>query len=347
MGRHRNSWKSAAHWSNVIPSVELAPALRGGEIVMRSELLKKLDNIFVPMFTPFAAGDGTINEPQLRANTQFLVEQGIRILNPAGTTGEFWTLTPAEHRTVVRTVIDEAKSIDPSIVVVAGISTPNLAMTLDIAKFASSCGADLLQLTPTYYLPMPVDDVVMYYKTISEAIDTPLMIYEIPPATGVEFDCALLERICELCPNVVALKTASPVSAPWEFERIMRRFSGRLSVFAATGAYYAPFTYMTGVRGVTDTLANAIPEFGLSLHRLARASQWEEMNRIYHDAFDVLEIEILYGRAGLKEIGSICGLNLGSPRYPMSNSLTGNDRSDIRRRVESWSFGRKRLEQLA
>ncbi len=312
----------------------------------RSDLLEKLDNIFVPMFTPFSAGDGTVNESQLRANTRFLVDEGVRVLNPAGTTGEFWTLNPEEHRAVLRVVIDEAKSLDSGVVIVAGISTPNLAMTLDIAKFASSCGADLLQLTPTYYLPMPVDDVVMYYKIISEAIDTPLMVYEIPPATGVKFDCALLERICELCPSVVALKTAAPAYAPWEFERIMRRFNGRLSVFAATGAYYAPFTYMTGVTGITDTLANSVPEFGLTLHRLARASQWDEMNRIYHDAFDVLEIEIVYGRAGLKEIGNVCGLNLGSPRFPMASMLSNKDRADIRRRVESWPFGRKQLAQL-
>src|SRR5215813_8914354 len=105
---------------------------------MRSDFLEKLDNIFVPMFTPFSADTGTVNESQLRANTRFLVERGIRILNPAGTTGEFWTLTPEEHRTVLRVVVDEAKSIDPSVVIAAGISTPNLAMTLDIAKFASA-----------------------------------------------------------------------------------------------------------------------------------------------------------------------------------------------------------------
>jgi dihydrodipicolinate synthase/N-acetylneuraminate lyase len=312
-----------------------------------SELTERLDHIFVPMFTAFSAADGGVNESQLRSNARFLVKQGIRILNPAGTTGEFWTLTPAEHRIVVRSVIEEAKAIDRSIVVVAGVSTPNLAMTLDIARFAADCGADLLQLTPTYYLPMPPEDVVSYYRTVSEQIGAPIMIYEIPPATGIKFDCDLLERICDVCPNVIAFKTSSPVSAPWEFERIIRRFSKRLSIFAATGAYFSPFTYMTGVKGITDTLANAVPEFGLSLHRLARANEWDKMNRLYQEAFEVLEIEMIYGRAGLREIGNVCGLNLGAPRYPMSNLLSGDDRMDIRRRLESWSFLRKALAEAA
>ena len=306
-----------------------------------SKLAERLDHVFVPMFTPFSAPRGALNEDQLRSNVGYLIKRGIRILNPAGTTGEFWTLTPSEHQRVLKCVLAEAKAVDPSVIVVAGISTPNLSMTLDIARFASDLGADLLQLTPTYYLPMCADDAVCYYETVSNAVDAPIMIYEMPSATGIQFDCGLLGRICELCPNVIALKTSSPMTAPWEFERIVRQFSGRLSIFAATGAYFSPFTYMTGVAGVTDTMANAVPDFGLALHRLARSREWEAMNCIYRDAFDVLEIEMIYGRAGLREIGNFCGLNLGAPRYPMAHVLSDEDRRDIRRRLKDWSFVQK------
>jgi 4-hydroxy-tetrahydrodipicolinate synthase len=304
-----------------------------------AELQQKLDGIFVPMFTPFSPADGTVNEAQLRSNTRFLIERGIRILNPAGTTGEFWTLTPEEHRLVCSCVTEEAKAIDPQVIVVAGISTPSLASTVEMARYAVKCGADLLQLTPTYYLPMSQNDVVAYYAAVSSKVDAPIMLYEIPPATGVHFDCELLMRICNACPNVVALKTAAPAFAPWEFQRIMRHFCDRLSIFAATGAYYSPFTYMTGVDGITDTLSNAVPEFGLMLHRLGRQRQWDEMLRVYNEAFGVLEIEILYGKAGLKEIGNICGRNVGPTRYPIAETLTADIRQDITRRINQWSFG--------
>ncbi|MEX0643484.1 MAG: dihydrodipicolinate synthase family protein [Pirellulales bacterium] len=307
----------------------------------------RLDGIFVPMFTPFTASGGAINEQQLRDNTRFLIERGIRILNPAGTTGEFWTLTPTEHRNVLGVVLDEAKSLDPSVIVVAGVSTPNLAMTLDVARYAVSCGADWLQLTPTYYLPMSPVDVVAYYKAVSDAVDVPVMVYEIPGATGVSFNCELIDRVCSVCPNVLALKTAAPLLAPWEFERIVRRFNNRLSIFAATGAYFSPFTYLRGVDGITDTLANAVPEFGLTLHRLARANEWTEMNHIYHEAFDVLEIEFAYGKAGLKEIGNACGRNVGPTRYPMCPVLTGDDCRDIQRRLKKWSFSAPFLTETA
>jgi 4-hydroxy-tetrahydrodipicolinate synthase len=310
---------------------------------MNKEVLKRMDHIFVPMFTPFDASDGGIDEAQIRKNVCYLVEGGIRILNPAGTTGEFWTLTPLEHRRVLKAVIEQAKEIDPDVVIAAGVSTPNLAMTLEMARFAARCGADLLQITPTYYLPMMPEDVVEYYRVISSAVEIPVMIYEIPAATGVHFDCELIGRICDVCPNVLAIKTASPLTAPWEFQRIMHRFRDRLHIFAATGAYFAPFTYMCGIRGITDTLANAVSQFGLTLHRLARSRAWEEMNQLYEDAFEVLEIEMMYGRAGLREIGNQCGLKLGPPRYPMAPVLSKETCVDIRRRLENWTFSRELL----
>jgi 4-hydroxy-tetrahydrodipicolinate synthase len=303
-----------------------------------NELMQRLDGVFVPLFTPFSATDGCVNEKQLRSNVAFLLERGIRILNPAGTTGEFWTLTPEEHRLILMWVAEEAKAINPTTIVVAGISTANLRSTLEMARHASKFGADLLQLTPTFYLPMSNEDIVAYYSEVASQVEVPVMIYEIPSATGVSFNCDLLQRVCDACPNVVALKTASPALAPWEFERIVRKFRGRLSIFAATGAYFSPFTYMSGVNGITDTLSNAVPEFGLTLHRLARELQWDELNRVYRDAFDVLEIEIIYGKAGLKEIGNACGRNVGPTRHPIVQTLSAEDRRDIRRRIEGWSF---------
>lgn len=309
----------------------------------RTELVNRLDGVFVPMFTPFTSDGTEVDEGQLRANVRYLIEQGITLLNPAGTTGEFWTLTPDEHRHVLGVVIEEARVADPNVIIIAGTSSPNITQTLELSRFAADRGAPIIQLTPPFYLPVSEDDLVAYYKTVSAKVDVAIMAYEIPPATGVYLRGDLLERICEECPNVVALKTASPADSPREFERLVRRFGERLKVFSATGAYYAPFTYMTGIAGMTDTLANVAPAFGLSLHELARAKRWEEMNNLYQDAFDVLEIELLYGRAGLKEIGNMCGISNGPTRFPMSPSLKQADYEDIRSRLRRWSFTRDLL----
>jgi 4-hydroxy-tetrahydrodipicolinate synthase len=311
--------------------------------VKNGELQKRLDGIFVPMFTPFTFDGSTVNEKQLRENVQYLISSGIRLLNPAGTTGEFWTLSPKEHHRVLRVVIEEARAQDPDVIVIAGASCQSLTLTLDMVRFAGSCGASLVQVTPPYYLPCSDDDLVAYYRAISNSSDIGIMLYEIPPATGVTLRGRVLERICDECPRVIALKTAAAATAPREFERLVRQHKDRLSIFSATGAYYSPFTYLTGVAGITDTLSNVAPDFGLNLHRLARADRWQEMNQIYQEAFDVLEIELLYGKLGLKEIGNYCGLNVGPTRFPMVDTLSESAREDIQRRLFEWRFTRDRV----
>ena len=310
----------------------------------RTELTNRLDGVFVPLFTPFMIQDGaSVNEEQLRANVRYLIGRGVRILNPAGTTGEFWTLTPGEHHLVLRAVIEEAHAACPDAVVVAGATGPNVAATVKLAQFASECGAPIVLIAPTYYLPLGEEDLVNYYKTVSQSVDVAIMVYDIPVATGVRLQGDIIARICEECPNVVALKTALPADAPRDFERLMRQFGQRLAVFSGMGAYFSTFTYMTGIAGITDTLGNAVPDFGLTLHRLARARRWEEMNNLYQDAFDVLEIEQLYGKAGLKEIANYSGRKVGPTRYPMTDTLSLEDREDIEHRLSAWSYTRELL----
>ncbi len=313
----------------------------------RRDLAERLEGIFVPMFTPFTADGSAINEACLGANVDYLVSQGIRLLNPAGTTGEFWTLAPKEHHRVLRLVTQGAHALHPETIVIAGVSSPNPQQTIQLARFAVECGADVLQITPPFYLPCSDDDLVAYYRTISEAVDAPILLYEIPVATGVTLRGNVLERICEECPNAVALKTAAAATAPREFERLIRDFGERLRIFSGTGAYYSTFTYMSGVHGITDTLSNVAPQFGLTLHRLARAKRWAEMNEVYQGAFDVLEIEFLHGKAGLKEIANVCGFEVGPCRHPLARSLSPAAREDIHRRLSNWSFTQDLVERVS
>lgn len=309
----------------------------------KSTLMSRLDGVFVPMFTPFHADGASVNEEQLRDSTRRLIDAGVPMLNPAGTTGEFWTLTPEEHRLVIASVLQEARRANPATLVIPGTSAQNLAGAVEMTRYARENGATMVQVAPPYYLPMSDNDLVAYYKALCEEVDVAVMVYEIPIATGVYFKADLLERLCDECPNVIALKTASPAYSPRDFERIVHRFGKRLRIFSATGAYYSTFTYMTGVAGITDTIANIAPLFGLELHRLARAQAWQEMSELYRKAFDVLEIELLYGRAGLKYIAEACGQSPGPTRFPMTSPLTDETRQDIRRRLAGWSFTRDML----
>ena len=305
----------------------------------QAQLCEQLEGVFLPMFTPFEAGGAAVNEPQLRRHAQFLIESGVRILNPAGTSGEFWTLSADEHRLVLRTVLEQCTATCPESLVVAGVTGRHLSETVELACFAAEHGARVLLIAPSYYLPLSEEDLVEYYRKVAASVDAAIMLYDLPIATGVRLEGDVVGRICDACPQVIALKTALPLDSPRGFERLMRRYGQRLRIFSGMGVYFSPFVYMTGAAGITDTLGNAVPEFGLTLHQLAQDRQWEEMNRLYQQAFEVLEIEMLYGKAGLKQIGNSCGRSVGPTRYPLGDVLTAAARKDIEERLDRWSFG--------
>ena len=295
------------------------------------------------MFTPLTPDGSTVDERQLRRQVRFLIDAGVRILNPAGTSGEFWTLSAQEHRLVVGTVLDECSAACPEAVVVPGVTGRHLSETIELAAFAAEHGARIVLIAPSYYLPLSDDDLVEYYRQVAARVDVAIMLYDLPVATGVRLETEVVGRICAACPQVVALKTALPLDSFRGFERLVRHHGQRLAIFSGMGVYFSPFVYMTGVAGITDTLGNAVPEFGLELHRRARARQWDEMNDLYQSAFEVLEIEQLYGKAGLKLIGNLCGRSVGPTRYPLGDPLTAAARDDIERRLANWSFTARHL----
>ena len=119
----------------------------------RSGFTTRIDGVFVPMFTPFTPDASAVDEDQLRRHVQFLLEAGIKLLNPVGTTGEFWTLSPEEHRLVIRTVCEEVTQSGFDAMVIPGTTSHHLKEALDLAEFAIECGAKMIQLAPPYYLP--------------------------------------------------------------------------------------------------------------------------------------------------------------------------------------------------
>src|SRR6476659_5010173 len=116
--------------------------------------IEGLEGVFVPMFTPFTDDGAAVDERRLRASVRRLIQAGIKLLNPAGTTGEFWTLTPDEHRQVIRVVLEEAHATGSGALVIPGTSATSLEQAVHLAEFAVQYGASIVQLAPPYYLPM-------------------------------------------------------------------------------------------------------------------------------------------------------------------------------------------------
>jgi 4-hydroxy-tetrahydrodipicolinate synthase len=158
----------------------------------------------VAMVTPFH--DGRVDEAKLRELVEFHVANGTDGLVPCGTTGESPTLTHAEHKHVVETVIAQARGRIP---VVAGTGSYSTAQAIELTQHAARAGAaGALVVTPYYNKPTQ-QGLYAHYHAIAQAVpDLPLIVYNIQGRTAVNVETETLARLAQI-PNIVGVKEAS------------------------------------------------------------------------------------------------------------------------------------------
>ncbi len=139
----------------------------------------KLEGIWTPIPTPLTK-DGRIDEDATRKLVDFHIEAGIDGLLPLGTSGEFALLSREEREALVSTVVDQVEHRVP---VVAGVSDPSIENVIRLSSDAKKAGVDGVIATPPYYFTTTDEGHYHHFKTISESIDLPLLIYNIPEWT--------------------------------------------------------------------------------------------------------------------------------------------------------------------
>ena len=139
----------------------------------------KLEGIWTPIPTPLTKR-GRVDADATRKLVDFHIEAGIDGLLPLGTSGEFALLQRKERKTLVDTVVDQA---DNRVPVVAGVSDPSIENVVQFSSDAKEAGADAVIATPPYYFTTTDEGHYHHFKTISENIDLPLLIYNIPEWT--------------------------------------------------------------------------------------------------------------------------------------------------------------------
>ena len=161
------------------------------------------EGTYVAMVTPFNK-DEEIDEEGFRSNINFLIDNGVTGLVGAGTTGESATLTHDEHRKVIEILVDE---VDGRVETIAGAGSNSTVEALDLVKFSYDAGADAsLVITPYYNKPQQ-HALIDHYQIISDAVDIPIIAYNVPSRTGTDIavDTVELAKI----DNVEAIKEAS------------------------------------------------------------------------------------------------------------------------------------------
>jgi 4-hydroxy-tetrahydrodipicolinate synthase len=162
-----------------------------------------LKGSLVALITPFR--DGKVDEKAFQSFVDWQIEQGTEGVVPCGTTGESPTLSHAEHKRVVELCVDVAKGRVP---VVAGAGSNSTEEAIDFTRHAKQVGADAALVVTPYYNKPTQEGLYQHYKAIAEAVDLPIIIYNIPARCVIDMSVATMARLAKL-PNIVGVKDAT------------------------------------------------------------------------------------------------------------------------------------------
>ncbi len=205
---------------------------------------------FVAMITPFK--DGKVDEQKVADLVEFQLRNGTNGLVPCGTTGEAVTLSDEEHLRVVQISIETARGRVP---IVAGAGTNSTEKTIKMTKAVAELGADAaLVVTPYYNKPTP-EGLFQHYKAINDAVDLPIVAYNVPSRTSVNMSAETTLRISKL-PNVVAVKEAG--GSMDQASEILQDADADFAVMSGDDSLTLPLLALGGT-GVVSVVANIAP----------------------------------------------------------------------------------------
>ncbi|MEP2829222.1 4-hydroxy-tetrahydrodipicolinate synthase [Parvibaculum sp.] len=158
---------------------------------------------FVALITPFKGGK--VDEAAFVKLVEWQIEQGTHGLVPCGTTGESPTLSHDEHKRVVELCIETARGRVP---VIAGAGSNNTVEAIELTAFAKEAGADAVLSVTGYYNKPSQEGIYQHFKAVNDAVDIPIILYNIPGRTIVDISLETMTRLFAL-KNIVGVKDAT------------------------------------------------------------------------------------------------------------------------------------------
>lgn len=159
--------------------------------------------------------DGKLDEKANRDFVNWQISEGTHGLVPVGTTGESPTVSHAEHKQLVEWCVQESKGRVP---VIAGAGSNSTEEAIDFARHAEKVGADGVLVVTPYYNKPTQEGLYQHFKAINDAINIPILIYNIPGRSIIDMSVETMARLYEL-KNIAGVKDATANMARASLQR--------------------------------------------------------------------------------------------------------------------------------
>jgi 4-hydroxy-tetrahydrodipicolinate synthase len=227
----------------------------------------KLQGCGTALVTPFSQ-DGLVDENALRNLVAWQIESGIDFLVPCGTTGETPTLNHAEWLRVIDVTVEVAAGRVP---IVAGATSNSTSDAVAKAKeVAAHAGVDAILTASPYYNKPTQEGQYRHFRAIAEAVDKPIILYNVPGRTSANLEPATLARLCEV-PNIAGVKEASGNMT--QIAEVLNLVPEHFIVLSGDDAVTLPVIALGGV-GVISVASNEIPREMSEMTRAALNNDW-------------------------------------------------------------------------
>ena len=272
----------------------------------------------VAMVTPFR--DGAVDQAKIREQVEFHVQHGTDAIVPCGTTGESPTLSHEEHREVVEATIRAAAGRVP---VIAGTGSNSTAEAIALTRHAKEAGADGVLIVNPYYNKPTQAGLVAHFRAITDAVDIPIIMYNIPGRTGVNM---LPETVAELAeqPNIVGIKEATGNVEQMTQDIVLCR--GKLCFLSGDDTLTLPLMAVGGA-GVISVVGNIVPADVVAMTHAALSGDWKRAQELHLRLFPLCQAMFYETNPiPVKTAMKLLGLGNGELRLPMTPMGEGNVR---------------------
>ena len=226
----------------------------------------------VAIVTPFR--QGKVDERALAELIEWQIANGTNGIVPCGTTGESATLSHREHDRVIELTVEVVHRRVP---VIAGTGSNSTEEAITLTKHAKQAGADGALLITPYYNKPTQEGLYRHYKAVAEAVDLPLVLYNIPGRTGVNMLPSTIARLSAI-KTIVGVKEGS--GSVQQASDIVQMCGDRLTLLAGDDSLTLPMMAVGG-KGVITVTANIMPTEMAGLVKTFAEGQIDKARRIH------------------------------------------------------------------
>ncbi|MGG1659247.1 4-hydroxy-tetrahydrodipicolinate synthase [Brevibacillus sp. NRS-1366] len=255
---------------------------------------------------------GLVDEQGLKRVIQDQLQNGIHSLLVLGGTGEYCALSMTQRKQVIDIAM---KEVNGKVPVVVGVLSPGLGDCIEMGLYAKQAGADSIMVVTPYYVNPTKEGFMQYFKKLDQAVDMPIMLYNIPYKTGINMNTDVVQALVAEIPNIVGMKVCTHDIG--DVIELMNTVGDKISVLCGED-YRAVYSFILGAPGAITASSNFLPEVWVKVYELVQEKQYDEAVQLHSKFFPAMKALYKEGNPGpLKTAMSLIGIPTGDVAVPL------------------------------